>query len=222
MRRLLATLALFAAAAAPAAPAMAQDGPTSTSRDEAAAQPAPAQPAVRQIRGVIQAVDGEMITVAQDGAPNVIALQSETVISVLKPIAVTDIQPGAFIGTANVGRTDGAGTSLEVHVFPPEMRGTGEGHHAVPGQKAMMTNGEVTNVVADAKIQELDIRYAGPDGPVTRHVLVPPGTPVIAISRGDPSMLQPGVAVSVMVASAPGGLVAIGFTLGEGGKPPPL
>src|SRR4051794_3206455 len=113
------------------------------------AEPAAAQaPAVTQIKGVIQSVDGARVTITPStGEPPVALIVGEaTRVSVEKSIDVASIQPGSFIGTRNVERSDGQGISTEVHVFPPGVR-AGEGHYPMPGQQAMMTNGDVTTVV---------------------------------------------------------------------------
>jgi len=39
------------------------------------------------------------------------------------------MSPAKFIGTTTVGERDGALVALEVHIFPENMRGTGEGHY---------------------------------------------------------------------------------------------
>ena len=42
-------------------------------------------------------------------------------------IALADIKVGSFIGTTTVPGPDGGNNAVEVHVFPEDMRGTGEG-----------------------------------------------------------------------------------------------
>ena len=189
----------------------------------AAAQPAaPTGPPPPPVRGAVQSIDGLKLTVAQAGAPAVITLADKWTVTVLKAIDVSAIQPGSFIGTTNVDKPDGSGQSTEVHVFPPGQRG-GEGHYPMPGQSAMMTNGDVTMVVTDAKGQELDIKYNGRGGSGVRHVVVPPGTPIVTFVPGDQSMIKAGTPVLVFVAKTPdGGLGAGGVLIGENGKPPPL
>ena len=140
----------------------------------------------------------------------------------LKNIDVGAIQPGSFIGTTNVDKPDGTGQSTEVHVFPPGQRG-GEGHYPMPGQNAMMTNGDVTTVVTSAKGQEVDIKYNGRGGSGVRHVVVPPGTPVVQFTPGDRSLIKPGVHVLMFAAKGQdGALHAMGVITGENGAAPPL
>ncbi len=198
MRRRLAPFALAAALAALPAFALAQ----------AAAPP----PAMTQVHGVVQSLQGPTLTVQSNGAPVALTLTADTRISTPKPIDVGAIQPGSFIGTTNVDRPDGTGTSTEVHVFPPGMR-MGEGHYPMPGQQAMMTNGDVTTIVTGANGQELDIKYSGQGGSGTRHVVVPKGTPVIAITPVDRSALTAGATVTAFAAKTDGGLNAIAINV---------
>ena len=41
-------------------------------------------------------------------------------------ISLSDIKVGFFIGTTTVPGPDGGANAIEVHVFPEDMRGTGE------------------------------------------------------------------------------------------------
>ena len=42
-------------------------------------------------------------------------------------ISLADIKVGSFIGATTVPEPDGSQKAVEVHVFPEDMRGTGEG-----------------------------------------------------------------------------------------------
>ena len=186
----------------------------------ALASPVAAQaPAFSQIRGAVQSLDGAKLTVLQAGAPVTIALSDTWTVTLLKNVDVATIQPGSFIGTTEVERPDGTGLSREVHVFPPGVK-AGEGHYPWGSDgKAMMTNGDVTGVVKGASGQELDISYPGGK----RHVFVAPGTPVVAFTPGDRSLVKPGVPVFVLATKGPdGGLHANGVSVGENGAAPPM
>ena len=41
---------------------------------------------------------------------------------------MADIKEGTFLGSAAMPQPDGSQKALEVHIFPEQMRGTGEGH----------------------------------------------------------------------------------------------
>ena len=173
MRRVIATIVGILGAGLIAAPTLAQQGPPAN---------------IVRVAGTVQSLDATTLTVVKDGAATAIAMPSTATISVIKKIDVSAIQSGSFIGTTNVDKADGSGQSTEVHVFAPGVR-MGEGHYPMTGGN-MMTNGDVTMVVTGAKGQELDIKYDGRGGKGVRHVVVPPGTPVIAMSPGDRTLLK--------------------------------
>jgi hypothetical protein len=208
MVRLLVRAALAAGAVMMAAAAMAQPAP-------------PAGPPT-QVRGAVQSLDGSTLTVTQASGPAVVMLDGNWTVTVLKKIDVGAIQAGSFIGTTNKDNPDGTGTSTEIHVFPPGQRG-GEGHYPMPGQNAMMTNGDVTMTVAGAKGQELDIKYNGRGGSGVRHVVVPPGTPVVLFSPGGHDAVKPGGQVLVFAFKGPDGMLhAMGVLTTENGAAMPF
>ena len=91
-----------------------------------------------------------------------------------------DIQPGSYVGSAAVRLPDGTLQALEVHVFPPSLRGAGEGHRSMgsnPG--ASMTNGTVGDL-AVTKGRTMTLKYG--DGG-TQTIVVPPDVPVVRMAR---------------------------------------
>ena len=205
MSRLLIRLAAALGAAALALPALAQQ---------------PSGPPPAPVRGTVQSLDGAKLVVNQASGPATVLLADNWTLTVLKKIPVSAIQPGSFIGTTNVDLPGGGGQSTEVHVFPPGQRG-GEGHYPMPGQTAMMTNGDVTMVATGAKGQELDIKYNGRGGSGVRHVTVPTGTPVVLFSQGDHAALKAGAPVLVFAGKGPDGeLHATGVLTTDGGPLP--
>src|SRR4051812_45094777 len=78
---------------------------------------APAAPTV--VRGKVTALAADSLTVKTDKGPQKVALAPSWSVAVMKAVAIDAIQPGSFIGTTNMPKGDGNGTSLEVHVFPP-------------------------------------------------------------------------------------------------------
>jgi hypothetical protein len=186
----------------------------------AMAQPAPAAPPTPQVvRGTVTAVgDGKLTLKTREGKEVVVNLTKTWGVQVTKPIKASDIQPGSFIGTAEMPQADGSGKSLEVHVFPPGVK-MGEGHYGWDLKKgSMMTNGTVNKVSASHKGRALDVTYFTE----TRHIDVPPKTPIVLITHGDRGLVQPGVKVFLVVASTPNGLMSAGVAVGENGKAPPM
>jgi hypothetical protein len=171
-------------------------------------------------RGEIVSVVNDTLTLKPaDGAPVTIALAKDWTVTLLKAVDVDAIQPGSFIGTAEMPQKNGTGRSLEVHVFPPGVK-VGEGHYGWDLRKgSMMTNGTVGKVITVAKGRELDVTY--PDG--ARKIIVPPGVPIVQFTNGERSMIKPGIAAFLIVVKTPNGdLTARGIAIGENGAKPPM
>jgi hypothetical protein len=187
----------------------------------ATAAAAQAPPAPTALRGKVASLSGNVLTVRPDkGPPQAVTLAPTWSVSVMKPVAIDAIQPGSFIGTAEMPNKDGTGRSLEVHVFPPGVK-MGEGHYAwnlKPG--SMMTNGTVGKVVAGKRgSRELDVSYSYG----TRHITVPATVPVVQIAGGAREQVKPGVPVFMLVQKGPnGGLTAGSVAIGENGARPPM
>lgn len=182
---------------------------------------AAAQGGRRIVRGVVAAVTPASLTVTgKDGKAVTVALATNWMVAVLKPISADAIVPGSFIGTTEMPQADGAGVSVEVHVFPPGVK-MGEGHYPWDSQPgAMMTNGTVGTVAAVGGGRALDVTY--PSG--TRHVVVPAGAPIVQITPGGAqSLIRPGVSVFLVAVPGPDGALATNNVLtGEGGAAPPM
>ncbi len=167
----------------------------------AAAQPA-GPPNISRAEGLVTAMTASEITLAEDGGKSeTIKLVPGWAVSVSKPIAVSDIVPGSYLGTTNHAKPDGTGTSTEVHVSPPGVKGPGVDFVMVPGTDTTMTNGVVATVVKSDGGKVLEVNY----GSGVRKVTVPPGTPIVLNSPGDPAMIKPGVRVRIVTFGAPGG-----------------
>ena len=81
-----------------------------------------------RVRGTIEAVDGDTIAVKSRAGEDVkLHMTGDIKIVGIIKIALADIKVGSFIGTTTVPGPDGANNAVEVHVFPEDMRGTGEG-----------------------------------------------------------------------------------------------
>ena len=184
----------------------------------AVAAPAPPAAGPEPIRGVVTKVEGQRLTVKLAAGPRTIDLTPDWTVQVTRPIAVTEIKEGSFVGTAEMPQADGSGRSLEVHVFPPGVK-IGEGHYAWNLRKgSMMTNGTVGKVTAGPKGRELQVSYATG----ARKIVVPAKVPVVQITNGERSLVKPGVPVFLVAFPKPGGgqvtgAVAVGV---NGAKPP--
>ena len=155
---------------------------------------APAASAVR-VRGTIQAVAPGALTVKdRSGEVLELVLPPKVTVSEVYPMALADIQPGSFIGTAAMPQADGTERAIAVTVFPESARGAGEGHRPFDMlPQSTMTNATVADVVASPKGRTLQLKYK--DG--ERAIVVPLDAPVVSFKPGDPSLLVVGASVSL-------------------------
>src|ERR1700753_742541 len=85
-------------------------------------------PVPTRVRGTIEAVDGDTMTVKSRSGEDVkLHMTSDMKVAGITKISLSDIKVGSFIGTTTVPGADGTPTAVEVHVFPESMGGTGEG-----------------------------------------------------------------------------------------------
>ena len=186
----------------------------------AAIAQAPANPPVR-IRGTVERIDGTNLTVtANSGQSMNVKLADNFVVVGIAKASLSDIASGKFIGTTTVGERDGALVALEVHIFPENMRGTGEGHYdwdLRPSSK--MTNANVADVTSMGKDRVLTVQYKGGE----KKVLVSEKTVIVSYTPVDRGELKPGAKVFVVAQRQPdGGLTAARVNVGLHGQVPPM
>src|ERR1043166_6234752 len=106
-------------------------------------------PTPTRVRGAIEAVNGDMLAVKSRGGEDFsLRMTPDIRIVGITRIALTDIEVGSFIGTTTVPGPDGVQNAVEVHVFPENMRGTGEGSRPYDLRpNSSMTNATVAESV---------------------------------------------------------------------------
>ena len=197
-----------------------------TSASLLAQTPAPASPQVR-LRAVIEKIDAASITV-KERSGEIITLMRPAAMDVTEvyPIALSDIKPGSYIGTAAMPQADGTQLALEVLIFPEAMRGTGEGHRPWDLQpQSTMTNATVADLAAAPSTvpggQKMTLKYK--DG--EKVVIVPPGAPVVTFKPGkqdEAALLVPGAKVLITAQEQGGKPVALRIVVGRNGFAPPM
>src|ERR1044071_371063 len=100
------------------------------------------------IRGTLEQVDGNLLTIkARSGEVMKVKVPDNVVLMGVAKASMADIGNGKFIGTTTVGQKDGALVAEEVHIFPENMRGTGEGHRDWDLRpESKMTNANVPDI----------------------------------------------------------------------------
>jgi hypothetical protein len=161
-----------------------------------------AEPATVRLRGTIEAVDGQKLTVkARDGTQAKLTLTSNAVVVGVVRASLADIKEGAFIGSGAMPQADGTQKALEVHIFAESQRGTGEGHRPWGGApNSTMTNGTVGTTVTGVDGPVITLKYR--DG--EKRIIVGPGVPIVRYEIGGPSDLKPGASFTVTAAKRTG------------------
>jgi len=207
-----------------------------------------AAPVEERTRGEIVSVTPASFVVHTSGGNVTIALGKSTHYLEASRTSLDMIQPGSWIGTAtkNIGATQ---VALEVGVFPPELRGFGDGHGpwdrlpdwTVSGAtrvSSMMTNGSVAAVAAPpAGLVQTNMTNGSVSASASRGgarrltvtytggqltIVVPPTAPVVAFHPAGPAELAKGVLVTVDDSREGATRTANIVVAGVGGVRPPM
>jgi hypothetical protein len=174
-----------------------------------------------RVRGTIESVDGETLTVKSRSGEDVkLTMTGDIRVVGIVKIALADIKVGSFIGTTTVPGPDGGNNAVEVHVFPEDMRGTGEGSRPYDLKpNSSMTNATVAESVVGNDGHTLLIKYK--DG--EKKVVVGSDTPVVTyVTAGKPD-LKPGAKVIAFMKKLPDGSFETNrVSVGRDGLTPPM
>ena len=203
---LKAALLAAALAALLAGPAIAQAPPDGT--------PMP-------VRGTIEKLDGQNLTVKPKEGPAVtVALAPNFTVAGVAKRSLSDIKPGDFVANTSIKGSDGQLHVIEIHIFPEEMKA-----RVTEGQRpsslvegGLMTNAFVEEVTETPKGRVLKGKWK--DG--TIETIVEPDVPIVIYVPGDPSLLKPGAAVTGSALKKPDGTITAARVTAEkdGVKPP--
>jgi uncharacterized protein Veg len=179
-------------------------------------------PEMVRVRGTIESVDGQMVTVkSRDGAMMKVKLADAAPVRAVVKQSLADVKQGGFVGITAMPLPDGTQKAVEIHIFPEAMRGTGEGHRAwdlVPG--STMTNAAVDSEVASTDGKVLVLKYK--DG--EKKFIVPADVVVVTYAPATMADLKPGEKVFVAAAAKQpdGTLNAPNMTVSRNGVAPPM
>jgi hypothetical protein len=178
-------------------------------------------PTPTRVRGTIEGVDGDVLMVKSRGGEDVkLHMTADMKVFGIVKISLADIKLGSFIGTTTVPGADGQQNAVEVHVFPEDMRGTGEGSRPYDLKpNSTMTNATVAQQVAGNDGQTLMIKYK--DG--EKKVTVGPDTPVVTYVPGEKADLKAGAKIIAFIKQLPDGSFETNrISVGRDGLTPPM
>jgi hypothetical protein len=178
-------------------------------------------PVPSRIRGTIEGVDGDVLALKSRSGEDVkLHMTGDIKVFGIVKIALSDVKVGSFIGATTVPGPDGGNRAVEVHVFPENMRGTGEGSRPWDLRpNSTMTNATVAESVAGNDGHTLTVKYK--DG--EKKVEVTSDTPVVTYVPGDKADLKAGAKIIAFVKPLPdGSFEANRISVGRDGLTPPM
>jgi hypothetical protein len=178
-------------------------------------------PTPSRVRGTIESVDGDVLSVKSRSGEDVkLHMTGDIKVVGIIKISLADIKVGSFVGATTVPGPDGSQDAVEVHVFPEDMRGTGEGSRPYDLRpNSSMTNATVAESVEGNDGHTLLIRYKGGE----KKVVVGADTPVVTYVPADKSDLKAGAQIIAFMKKLPdGSLETNRVSVGRGGLTPPM
>ena len=174
------------------------------------------------LRGTVTSVSTNQLVLKSDTGSVTVALAQPFHLYVRAPSDLSKVKESSFIGVTTVKQPDGSERATEIHVFPEELRGVGEGSRMMaPDTSAAasrMTNGNVSasrmtnGAVSQSRMSNgsvtstsgssLVVQYAGG----SQNVTVPPNTPVTELKLASRTVAA-GDQVAVLAKKAPDGLL---------------
>ena len=171
------------------------------------------------IRGTVVSVSANQLVIKSDTGTVTVKLTQPFHLYARAPSDLAHVKENSFIGVTTARQPDGSERATEIHVFPEELRGVGEGSRMMsPDTRAnpsRMTNGNVSasrmtngttssrmsnGNVSSTKGSSLVVQYAGG----SQNVTVPPKTPVTELKLASKAIAA-GDKVAVLAKRAPDG-----------------
>jgi hypothetical protein len=178
-------------------------------------------PTPSRVRGTIEGVDGDVLVVKSRAGEEVkLHMTGDIKVVGIVKFSLADVKVGSFIGTTTVPGPDGSQNAVEVHVFPEDMRGTGEGSRPYDLRpNSTMTNATVATTVAGNDGHTLMVKYKEGE----KKVVVGPDTPVVTYVPADKSDLKAGAKVIAFMKKLPDGSFETNrVNVGRDGLTPPM
>ncbi len=173
------------------------------------------------VRGTIGSLEGSTLTVkTREGPVSAVTLKPGWKVTGVAAASINDIKPGDFVGIASLPTAAGGNGAVEVLIFPPSMKGTGEGSYPWDLKpKSTMTNATVSNAVKEVDGRTVTLTYPGGE----KKISIPDGTPIVTFAPATQADLKPGATVFVPAKRGDNGALSTGFVVvGTNGVVPPM
>lgn len=181
---------------------------------------APAQTPQTRVRGTVEHLDGQSLTVKTQEGTTTIALAPNYSVGAVVKASMADIRKGGFIGVGARPQAGGTLTAVQVFIFPEAMRGTGEGHRpwgVLPD--ATMTNATVAETVSRVDGSSVTLSYPGGEQTIT----ITPEANIIMAAPAQAADLVAGAQVALTASRQTDGSLSSGrVTIARAGAQLPL
>ena len=156
----------------------------------------------------------------REGTDAAVSLKPGWKVTGVASASLADIKPGDFVGIASLPKSSGGDGAIEVLVFPPALKGTGEGSYPWDLKpNSRMTNATVVNAVKDVDGRKLTLAYKGGE----KMISVAEGVPIVTFAPATEADLKPGEAVFIPAERNSDGALASRFVVvGANGIAPPM
>jgi hypothetical protein len=174
-------------------------------------------------RGSVVSVSANQIVLKSDTGTVTVAIAQPFRVYTRAPSDLSKVQERTFIGVTTVKQPDGSERATEIHIFPEDLRGLGEGSRmmapATGASASRMTNGNVSasrmtngtasqsrmsnGSVTSTNGSSLVVQYAGG----SQNVTVPPNTPVTEL-KATSKALAPGDQIALLAKKAGDGTLS--------------
>jgi uncharacterized protein DUF5666 len=213
------------------------DAPKSSSADTTAAAPSAssaqsaANDTMATLRGVIASISATDLVVKTDSSSVTVKIVPPLKVYARVPSDLANVKESTFIGVTTVKQPDGSEQATEIHIFPEDLRGLGEGSRMMTppagananAAASRMTNGSASpspaatpsrmsnGNVASTNGSTFVVQYAGG----SQTVIVPPKTPVSEIKAASRSLAVGDQAIVLAKRAADGSLLASSVLLAK-------
>jgi len=182
---------------------------------------APPQGTPTRIRGFVDKLDGNKLTVkTREGPVVTIALADNFTVAALEKKAVADIKQNDYVMTTGLKDDQGKLHCTELRIAPEALRGAAEGQFPWDSQPdAVMTNATVSGLATAKFGQDVKVKYKDSE---IEFVAENGQCQVFGYVQADASLLKHGAAVFVVAAKKDdGSLSAARVTAEKDGVKPP-
>ncbi len=201
-----------------------------------------------RLRGTVTAATADSVTIHTADKDVTVGLTPTTRYTKVVKSSLTNLDKDSYIGTATK-EVGGKLIALEVLIFPPAMKGAGEGHYGwdrIPdttlsgssgATSSTMTNGTVSAVqsngaaanstMTNGTVQSADAKGGAKQISVTykggeQTILVPPTAPIVTFEPNTVADVVAGKVVFINASNDDGKLTANSVAVGTPGAPPPM